>query len=443
MGPACRRRHLTNGRSPAVASGMADMFSLSESIRGEDYLLATFYLTMPAETDVLAKATGYAVGQTIGTWIEVPGVTYVMRRRHRRRVVKILEAPPVDLTTQAEPTSGYFIQIALPTINFGPSIPMMLATAIGNDVSTSVQAKLVDLEIPDTLAQELVGPRFGIAGVRELVGVPDRPLVLNMIKPCTGLTPAQGAAIYYDTALGGVDLIKDDELMGNPSFSPVVDRVKAYLAAAERARQITGRDVVYLPNVTDRPDRLLDTARRAVDAGARAVMIAYASAGYGTLQSLSETIGVPILAHYAGATPYFEGAGTGMSAPLALGMLPRLAGGDMMLTITPYGGYPLRRLQYLKTVQQLTLPRPQVAPAFPVVGGGVHPGTVETYMRELGPDIILGAGGAIQGHPDGAAAGADAMRQAIDAVMAGRPVADAAQEHPALARALERFGSGV
>ncbi len=424
-------------------SKFGDMFSLSETIRGADYLLATYYLSMPAEADVLGKAAGYAVGQTIGTWIEVPGVTDEMRDRHRGRVVKVLEAPPVDLSTQAEATSGYFIQIALPTVNFGASIPMMLATCIGNDISTSVQAKLVDIEIPDSLAQELVGPRFGSEGVRELVGVRDRPLVLNMIKPCTGLTPEQGAAIFYDTALGGVDLIKDDELLGNPPFSPVVDRVKAYLAAADRARDVTGRDVVYIPNVTDRPDRMLDTARRAVDAGARAVMIAYASAGFGSLQSLAESIGVPILAHYAGVTPYFEGPGTGLSAPIALGMLPRLAGGDMVLTITPYGGYPLRRLQYLKMVQQLQLSRPHIAPAFPVVGGGVHPGTVQTYVDELGPDIILGAGGAIQGHPDGAAAGADAMRQAIDAVMAGRSVVEAGQEHPALGRALDRFGTTV
>ena len=70
----------------------------------------------------------------------------------------------------------------------------------------------------------------------------------------------------------------------------------------------------------------------------------------------------------------------------------------------------------------------------------MHPGTVETYIGELGPDIILGAGGAIQGHPDGAAAGADAMRQAIDAVMAGQRVVDAAQDHPAPAHALEKFG---
>jgi len=210
------------------------MFSLSESIRGQDYLLATYHLEMPAESDILAKAAGYAVGQTIGTWVEVPGVTAEMRDRHRGRVVKVLEAPPVDLTTQAEPVSRYFVQIALPTVNFGPSIPMLLTTSIGNDTSTSVQAKLVDLELPDTLAEALVGPRFGIEGVRKLVGVQDRPLVLNMIKPCTGLTPEQGAAIFYETAVGGVALIKEDELLGNPPFSPVVDRVTAYLAAGER-----------------------------------------------------------------------------------------------------------------------------------------------------------------------------------------------------------------
>ena len=423
--------------------GPSDMFRLSETVRGDDYLLATYHLELPADADVLAKAASYAVGQTIGTWVEVPGVTEEMRERHLGRVVTVLEAPPVDLTTQAGATSAYFVQIALPAVNVGPSIPMLLATTIGNDVSTSVQAKLVDLQLPDALAAELRGPRFGIAGVRELVGVHDRPLVLNMIKPCTGLTPEAGAQIFYETARGGVDLIKDDELMGNPSFSPVADRVKAYLAAAERARDETGRHVVYVPNVTDRADRMIDNAKAAVDAGARAVMCAYASVGLGGLQNLAAVAGVPVLAHYAAAAPYFEGPGSGMAAPLALGLLPRLAGADIALTITPYGGYPLRRLSYLRTVQQLTLPRPHVAPSFPLIGGGVHPGAVATYVDELGPDIVLGAGGAVQGHPDGAAAGANAMRQAVDAAVAGRPVEDAAREHPELARALERFGSTV
>lgn len=425
----------------AESTNAAELFSLSEEIRTKDYLLATYYLELDAESDVLAKAASFAVGQTIGTWIDVPGVTDEMRAHHRGRVVKVLEAPPVDIRSRAESQMhGFFIQLALPTVNFGAQFPMMLTTLLGNDASTSVQAKLVDLELPDDFAAAFGGPRFGIQGVRDLVGVHDRPLVLNMIKPCTGLSPEAGARIFYETALGGVDLIKDDELLGNPPFSPIVERVRAYGAAAKAVFDETGKDVPHIVNVTDSPERVVDNARRAIDAGARAIMVTYATVGYGVVQALAQAVDVPILGHFAGSGMFFEGPSSGMSAPLAAGALPRLAGADMVLTTTPYGGYPMRRLQYLRTVHQLVLPRPHIAPAMPVIGGGVHPGVVERYMHELGNDIVLGAGGAIQGHPAGAAAGGRAMRQAIDAVGAGRDLDDAAAEHSELATALGLWG---
>lgn len=417
------------------------LFVLSEHIRSEAYLLATYYLELDAESDVLGKASAFAVGQTIGTWIEVPGVTETMRRHHEGRVVKVLEAPPVDVRTQAEGLMhGFFIQLALPVANFGPRFPMLLTTLLGNDASTSVQAKLVDLELPDGYAAAFGGPRHGIAGVRNLVGVQDRPLLLNMIKPCTGLTPEAGARIFYETALGGIDLIKDDELLGNPEFSPITERVRAYGEAARAAFEETGKDVVYVVNITDSPDRVVDNARRAVEAGARAVMVTYATVGYGVLQAVSDAVDVPILGHFAGSGMSFEGPRSGMSAPLAAGMLPRLAGADLTVVTTPYGGYPMRRLPYLRTAHQLVLPRPHIAPTMPVIGGGVHPGIVPLYLRELGPDIVLGAGGAVQGHPGGAAAGVRAMRQAIDAAFAGRDLDEAAAEHSELASALGLWG---
>ena len=295
------------------------------------------------------------------------------------------------------------------------------------------------MQVPPRFAAAIGGPRFGVEGIRDLLGVPDRPLLLNMIKPCTGLTPEAGAEIFYQTALGAVDMIKDDELMGSPEFSPVPDRVKAYTAAAERARQVTGRDVVYIPNVTDRPDRMLEHARAAVDNGARALMVAFASVGYGAVQALAEVADVPILGHFAGVAPFYEGPASGMASPIAAGLLPRVAGADFVLMATPYGGYPLARLQYLRTAQQISLPRPGVKSAMPIVGGWVHPGVVATYIDDLGTDIVLGAGGAIQGHPDGPAAGADAMRQAIDAAMAGVPLTEAAGDHRELAAALRAF----
>ena len=423
---------------PLVADHVA--FALPGSDFIEDSVQATYYIEVDGRTDIVGKAKAFAIGQTIGTWTDVPGVTPEMRRKHMGRVTNILSTPPVDLIHQVPDRVGYFIQVALPIVNFGAQMPQMLTTLLGNDASTSIQAKLVDLQLPAAFTSEFPGPRFGIAGVRDLVGVHDRPLLLNMIKPCTGLTPSQGAAIFRDTALGGVDLIKDDELLGNTEFSPVTARVRAYLEAADAAAQVTGKRAVYVPNITDRPERILDTARAAVDAGAQAVMISFAVVGYGILQALAETVGVPILAHYAGAGSYYEGGSTGMSSRIALGALPRLAGADMMMLNTPYGGYPMRRSSYLLTGHQLSLPHPQLKPTLPMVGGKVHPGLVDMFLKELGNEIVLAPGGAIQGHPQGAAAGVRAMLQAIEAAMAGVSAQTYAQDHQELDLALKAWG---
>ena len=61
-------------------------------------------------------------------------------------------------------------------------------------------------------------------------------------------------------------------------------------------------------------------------------------------------------------------------------------------------------------------------------------------MRELGNDIMLAPGGAVQGHPMGAAAGVKAMLQAIDYVLKGETVQQAMEEHEELRAAIEQFG---
>ncbi|MBK8446784.1 MAG: transcriptional regulator [Micropruina sp.] len=415
---------------------------LAEVARDGDYLLATYVLELPADTDPWARVSRFAVGQTTGTWVEVPGLTGELRAAHEGRVVQVLPVPAADTTTHAGgDTISYLATLAYPVVNFGASLPQLLNTLIGNDASTSVEAKLVDLQLPGALESGFGGPRFGIAGVRELTGVHDRPLLLNMLKPCTGLSPEAAAQVFEATALGGIDLIKDDELMGNTEYSTVLRRVELFTAAAERACRSTGVRTIYLPNVSDRPDRMLQTAKRAVEAGARALMVAYTTVGLGAVEMLADEVGVPILGHFAGAAPLYEGPRTGISAPLATGLFPRLAGADLALVVSPYGGYPITRLQYLRTAHQLALPRPHLKPAMPVIGGGVHPGTVARFVGELGSDIVLGVGGAIQGHPDGAAAGVRAMRQAVDAALAGVSAEDSAKEHSELAIALELWGS--
>ncbi len=416
------------------------IFCLMEKIKDEDYIIATYYVELMQNESIVKKASAFAVGQTLGTWIPVPGIDDAMRERHMGKVVNIYDIPPADLEVSGDEKRKYLIQIAFPIENFGNQFPMMMTTLVGNDASTSIQTKLVDVQFPQKFTAGFGGPKYGIEGIRKLSDVKNRPLLLNMIKPCTGITPEAGAGIFYETALGGVDLIKDDELLGNPAFSEVSKRVKEYKKAARRAFEATGHKTLYVVNITDRVGNMLNNAKNAVDLGADAIMINYSAVGYDVLNYISESIDIPILGHYAGAGLFYESGFSGISSHLVTGKFPRLAGADMVVINTPYGGSNLKHQKYLSTVQQLTLPFYDLKPVFPAVGGGVHPGMVERYMSDLGADIILASGGAVQGHPMGAAAGAKAMRQAMDAVVEGIKMEDAANRHEELKCALDLWG---
>lgn len=416
------------------------LFSLPEEMKNAPYVLATYHIVLSTDTNAINKAASMAIGQTLGTWVPVPGITDNMRRKHMGKVISILEAPPVELSNQyTSETTTYFFQIAYPVSNFDASIPMMLTTLLGNDASTSAQVKLVDLTFPEQFVSNFKGPKFGIEGLRELTREQDRPLFLNMIKPCTGITPKVGAKIFYETALGGPDFIKDDELLANPDFCPLTDRIKEYNIASKAAYEITGKETIYIANVTDSVSRIKDNIDRAVDAGAKAIMLNFAVAGLDTLDYIAQNVTIPVMGHYAGSGMYCEGLNNGLSSDLLIGKLPRLCGADLVMINTPYGGYPLTTTRYLKTVQMLTLPFYNIRPTMPICGGGVHPGMVERFVDELGPDIVLAAGGAVQGHREGATSGAKAMRQAIDAKMKGISAKEYSLDHHELSVALEQF----
>lgn len=417
------------------------LHSLPETIHTKEYVVATYLIKLPREVDVIKKAEALAVGQTIGTWVPIPGVTDEIREKYMGKVIRIFDVPAFELTTQIEEEQlCYLIQIAYPAANFGGDFPLMLTALLGNDASTSAQVKLMDIEFPPQFLEKFNGPRFGVEGIRKQFNIYERPLLLNMIKPCTGTSPEQGAEIFYQAAKGGVDLIKDDELFGNPQYNPTEKRTKAYKEAARRVYEETGHSVYYFANVTRGVDDLLGGIHKIEDAGADGLMVNFAILGYSALKYIAENTRLPILGHSAGAGMYTEGAMSGMATPLAVGKLARLAGADIVMLNTPYGGYPLRKQKYMQTIEQLVLPLNGIRAAMPSIGGGVHPGIVETYIKEAGKDIVLAAGGSIQGHSMGAEAGAKAMRDAIDIVCAKQNFPEAAKGHPELENAIARWG---
>ena len=108
---------------------------------------------------------------------------------------------------------------------------------------------------------------FGRAGLRELTGAADRPLLSTALKPM-GLAPADLAELAYRFALGGIDLIKDDHGLTNQTFCPFEERLARCTEAVAKANRETGGRSIYLPNVTAAPEEMRRRARLANQAGA-------------------------------------------------------------------------------------------------------------------------------------------------------------------------------
>ena len=180
-----------------------------------------------------------------------------------------------------------------------------------------------------------------------------------------------------------------------------------------------------------------ETAQMLVEEGAKMAMVNFVTTGLDSLAELTQELGeeLAFLAHYAGAG-MMSSTWLGYSNPVLLGTLARLAGADMVMTMYP--GAPGSRgyLEFLKTVQKQKLPLGQIKPIFTVVGGGVTPLNLSAVIRELGRDVVLGVGGAIQGHPMGARNGAMATMAAVNAAHAGVPLQEAAKDCPPLAAVL-------
>ena len=112
------------------------LYTLSETVHKQNYVIATYYTRLPREVDILKKAATLAVGQTIGTWIPIPGITEEIREKYMGKVVNVFDVPSLELATQiTEDQREYLIQIAYPSVNFGTDLPLLITALLCNDAS--------------------------------------------------------------------------------------------------------------------------------------------------------------------------------------------------------------------------------------------------------------------------------------------------------------------
>lgn len=456
------------------------------------YCVAT-YRCFDEKADFRKKAESIAVGLTVGSWTELPATKKKEMEKHLGQVLSVDVHEPEN----GNPAERYAdIRIAYPDVNFSADIPALLVTVFGK-LSMDGRIRLVDLHFSPSFVSCFTGPKFGLKGVRELLGVHDRPLLMSIFKSVIGHDLDELGAQFYGQAAGGVDLIKDDEILFENPLTPIEKRVETCMQAARRARAETGQLLLYAVNVTGPASGLAAQAKKAIAAGANALLLNVLAYGFDTLRELAADpdIDVPIAAHPALAGAIYPSPHYGIAASVLLGKLMRLAGADLVLFPSPYGSVVMPKEENMAIRDALLTERADdyiyrghgsgggasgaglrgeeaagggdaaaarsaagpsaeaSAPAsadadavplrasIPVPSAGIHPGLVPWIVRDFGVDVVVNAGGGIHGHPMGTAAGGRAFRQAIDAVMSGAGLVDYARNHPELAAAVERWGA--
>lgn len=414
-------------------------------------ITARYEIETPYEIEDAAKAM--AGEQSSGTFVDVPGETDALRERHGARVVETTAGETVDEPTlpgttppEGEDSTTYRraeVVLSFPVENIGPSLPNMMTAIAGNlfELRHFSGLRLVDIDIPPAIADSYPGPQFGIDGTREIVDVYDRPIIGTIIKPSIGLSPEETADLVGQLVESGLDFIKDDELIANPPYSSVEDRVTAVMDVIRDYRAETGKEVMYACNITDDLDSMLDHHDTVVDAGGNCVMVSMNSVGLSAFTALRKHAEVPIHGHRNGWGALTRCPQLGFEYQ-AYHKLFRLAGADHLHVNGLRNKFCESNESVIRSAQEVQTPiTAEDDVAMPVFSSGQWAGQAPDTYEALGnTDLMYLAGGGILGHPNGPAAGVAHLKQGWDAAMKGIPLETYAEDHEELRVAIDHYG---
>ncbi len=356
----------------------------------------------PPGVNAEKQAQVIAIGQTVGTWDA--------RFAHQEASLKSHLGEVISVVSESQ---GHSIAtIRFPEANVENDIPSLLTMIFGK-YSMAGAAKVVALRLPENYG---LHPKFGIAGIRNQLGVFNRPLIMAIFKPALGLSALDHAVILQEVAFSGLDIIKDDEILGNIDSAPTLERLQACRQVIDAVKHETGRTVLYAVNVTGNAAKLLQRARDLVRAGANALLLNVFSYGFSVLEALAADpeVNVPIFTHPAGAGAISAAPDYGIAYSITLGTLMAYAGADAVLYPAHYGSLPFDANEEAKIRDNL-----RDRNVMPVPSAGIHPGVVPKALADYGQDVILNAGTGIMDHPDGAASGVKAFFEALERINRG------------------------
>ncbi|MCG8342782.1 MAG: RuBisCO large subunit C-terminal-like domain-containing protein [Chlorobiales bacterium] len=426
------------------AEEIKGFFAERNQLNMDDYLELEYYLECVG--DIKASLAHFCSEQSTAQWSRI-GFDEDFRKSYGAKVInwRMLEeltelSYPVEHAAEGK-IHACRVTIAHPHGNFGPKLPNLITAVCGEGTYFTPGiplVKLLDISFPENYLAKFEGPKFGIEGIREMLGAYDRPIFFGVVKPNIGLQPEHFAELAYQSWLGGLDIAKDDEMLADVEWSTTKERTELLGRARIKAEELTGDKKIYLANITDEVDNMIKQHDVAVANGANALLLNTMPVGLSAVRMLRKHTKVPLIGHFPFIAAFSRLEKYGVHTKV-ITKLQRLAGLDAVI-MPGFGNRMMTPEQEVReNIEVCMNDMGKLKRSLPVPGGSDSALTLESVYRKVGSvDFGFVPGRGIFGHPMGPKAGASSIRQAWDAIEKGQSLDSYAETHPELMAMLDK-----
>lgn len=291
---------------------------------------------------------------------------------------------------------GHFLTIISFVVESAANELTQLLNVVFGNISIKPGFRVEEILLPKGLTKAFNGPRFGRVGLRERLGVQDRPLLFTALKPM-GLSSRDLADLAHKFALGGIDIIKDDHGLTDQTFAPFEERTALCAEAVDRANRETGQQCIYVSNITAPYGDLMKRAYFAKQNGAGGLLIAPGLVGFDTMRALADDdqIDLPVFSHPAFLGSFVTSPDNGIAHYALFGQITRLAGGDGSIYPNYGGRFSFSREECASIARGTEVTMQDIKTIFPCPGGGMSIDNIPDMMRLYGNEVVFLVGGGL------------------------------------------------
>ena len=382
---------------------MISIFCKEEEIDSRNYFIVDYYLE--AKTSLREAAWNLAIGQSIGN----PNNRSVWETDEMFLNHSCFILEDEDLLKKSKAGK---VKIAFPLANLNleeDGVSQILCHIAGGqvDILEIQKCRILDVVLPiEVEASFRLEPAYGIDGFRKFNGVENKPFFGGIIKPKVGMSPDILLEAVKEMVNGGVNFIKEDELLGNPEHCPLEVRVPLISGWLKE----NAPNVIYCFCINGDSPYALERAKFVSDNGGNGIHINVWS-GLGVYRAIRKQ-NPDLWIHFQKSGDKFF---TDRRAPFHIywPVICKIAGwsGADSIHAGMIGGYMNQDddelVDALKVLWKYNI--------VPALSCGMHPGLVQYINQMLDSfDWMANVGGAMHGHPMGTLSGGLAMKQAIN-----------------------------